>query len=303
MKVLSPIARKRYAQAGASVDEATQVVCIDRGLVAKALATTPSEFTFQALDPEFNVKVGGKHVCLAPTSGPPNIMDIHNGRRAGTFEDFCNLMKLSQSFDVIHTLGGAVEPQDVPVHAASLRDDAVDAAALWQDAVHFLARLAADRGLLRTDPHRPPGQRRRVQATPVRVDRNQHELAAAARHSDGRRHHRFRRGGAGADHHAVHAGRGDGAGHDHGRADACACRGTRRHHARAERAAGHADPLRQLHVERRHEVGFAGVSARPSMPRPRSAQVSSRATSRCRGVRRARQPRTRPTRRPPTRRR
>ena len=116
MKVLSPIARKRYAQAGASVDEATQVVCIDRGLVAKALATTPSEFTFKALDPEFNVKVGGKHVCLAPTSGPPNIMDIHNGRRAGTFEDFCNLMKLSQSFDVIHTLGGAVEPQDIPVH-------------------------------------------------------------------------------------------------------------------------------------------------------------------------------------------
>ena len=31
MKVLSPIARKRYAQAGASVDEATQVVRIDRG--------------------------------------------------------------------------------------------------------------------------------------------------------------------------------------------------------------------------------------------------------------------------------
>ncbi|MDH4311862.1 MAG: trimethylamine methyltransferase family protein, partial [Gammaproteobacteria bacterium] len=63
MKVLSPIARKRYAQAGATVDEYSQVVRIDRGLVAKALATTPSEFTFQALDPEFNVQVGGKHVC------------------------------------------------------------------------------------------------------------------------------------------------------------------------------------------------------------------------------------------------
>ena len=31
-------------------------------------------------------------------------------------QDFHNLVKLSQSFDVIHTLGGAVEPQDVPVH-------------------------------------------------------------------------------------------------------------------------------------------------------------------------------------------
>ncbi len=58
------------------------------------------------------MQIGGRHVCFAPTSGPPNIMDIHNGRRAGTFEDFCNLIKLCQTFDVIHSLGGAVEPQD-----------------------------------------------------------------------------------------------------------------------------------------------------------------------------------------------
>jgi trimethylamine--corrinoid protein Co-methyltransferase len=116
MKVLSAIGRKRYADAGASVDESTQVVRIDRGMVAKALATTPSEFTFHTPDPEFNVKIGGRHVCFAPTSGPPNIMDIHNGRRAGTVEDFRNLIKLCQTFDVMHSLGGAVEPQDSPVH-------------------------------------------------------------------------------------------------------------------------------------------------------------------------------------------
>ncbi len=116
MKVLSAIGRQRYKDAGATVDEATQVVRIDRGLVSAALATTPGDFTFHTLNPEFNVPIGGRSVCFAPTSGPPNIMDIHNGRRAGTLEDFCNLMKLSQSFDVIHSLGGAVEPQDVPVH-------------------------------------------------------------------------------------------------------------------------------------------------------------------------------------------
>ncbi len=115
MKVLSAIGRRRFAEAGASVDESTQVVRIDRGMVAKALATTPSEFTFHTPDPEFNVTIGGRHVCFAPTSGPPNIMDIHNGRRAGTVEDFRNLIKLCQTFDVIHSLGGAVEPQDSPV--------------------------------------------------------------------------------------------------------------------------------------------------------------------------------------------
>jgi len=116
MKVLSAPARARYAQGGATVDEASQVVRIDRELVARALATTPSEFTFHAVNPELHVPVGGRNVCLAPTSGPPNIMDIHGGRRAGTLEDFRNLIKLCQSFDVIHSLGGAVEPQDVPVH-------------------------------------------------------------------------------------------------------------------------------------------------------------------------------------------
>jgi trimethylamine--corrinoid protein Co-methyltransferase len=34
---------------------------------------------------------------MAPTSGPPNIMDIENGRRAGTLQDFCNLMKLCRT--------------------------------------------------------------------------------------------------------------------------------------------------------------------------------------------------------------
>jgi trimethylamine--corrinoid protein Co-methyltransferase len=116
MKVLSAPARRRYASIGAQVDEATQVVRLDRGLVAEALATTPSEFEFQSVNPEFNVKVGGRNVCFAPTSGPPNAMDLAGGRRAGTLEDYRNFMKLSQSFDVLHTLGGTVEPQDVPVH-------------------------------------------------------------------------------------------------------------------------------------------------------------------------------------------
>ena len=116
MKVLSAIGRQRYRDAGATVDEATGVVRLDRGLVAKALATAPGEFTFHTLNPEFNVPIGGRSVCFAPTSGPPNIMDTEGGRRAGTLGDFENLTKLCQSFDVIHSLGGAVEPQDVPVH-------------------------------------------------------------------------------------------------------------------------------------------------------------------------------------------
>jgi trimethylamine--corrinoid protein Co-methyltransferase len=120
MKVLAPDARERYAAGGASVDDATQMVRIDRGLVAASLTTAPRSFTLHAQDPARHVPLGGRHVAMAPTSGPPNIIDTERGRRAGTFEDFCNLMKLCQSFEVIQVLGGGVEPQDVPVHVRHL---------------------------------------------------------------------------------------------------------------------------------------------------------------------------------------
>ncbi|MBS0373056.1 MAG: trimethylamine methyltransferase family protein [Proteobacteria bacterium] len=115
MRVLLPEARQRYAAGGASVDEASQMVRFDRGLVAASLATTPREFVLHAKDPEWHLPIGGRNVVFAPTSGPPNIMDSARGRRAGSFEDFCNIMKLTQSFDVLHCLGGGVEPQDVPI--------------------------------------------------------------------------------------------------------------------------------------------------------------------------------------------
>ena len=120
MKVLATDARVRYAEGGAQVDESTMMVRLDRGLVAQSLASAPRSFGLHALDPARNVSLAGRSVVFAPTSGPPNIMDIERGRRAGTLEDFSNLMKLCQSFEAIHVLGGAVEPQDIPVHIRHL---------------------------------------------------------------------------------------------------------------------------------------------------------------------------------------
>ena len=115
MKVLSADARARYRDAGADVDDASQVVRLARELVGASLATAPGDITLHSVDPERHMPLANPCVAFAVTSGPPNIMDTARGRRAGTFEDFCNLMKLCQSFEVIHVLGGATEPQDIPV--------------------------------------------------------------------------------------------------------------------------------------------------------------------------------------------
>ena len=47
--------------------------------------------------------------------------------------------------------------------------------------------------------------------------------------------------------------------HHRRRADARACRGAVRHHARPDRRARHPDHVRQLHVQRGHEVRLAGL--------------------------------------------
>jgi trimethylamine---corrinoid protein Co-methyltransferase len=120
MKVLSADARRLYREAGATVDEASNIVRIDRDLVAISLASAPREITLHSVDPLRHVPLSDNHVAFAPTSGPPNIMDTARGRRAGTLEDFCNLTKLCQSFEVIHVLGGSTEPQDIAVNVRHL---------------------------------------------------------------------------------------------------------------------------------------------------------------------------------------
>ncbi len=136
MKVLSADGRARYAAGGGQVDEDSMVVRLDRGLVAESLSHTPRALTLHALDAAHDAQVSGRHVAMAPTSGPPNIMDIENGRRAGTLQDFCNLMKLCQSFEVIQVLGGAVEPQDIPVHVRHL--EVMRAQLLLTDKIPFI---------------------------------------------------------------------------------------------------------------------------------------------------------------------
>lgn len=113
MRVLLPEARARYAAAGALVDEAAESVRLDRSLVEAALSSAPAKVEMTAPNPERNVVLGGQSVAVVPVSGPPNASDLDRGRRPGTLRDLHELLKLAQSFDVIHLLGPSIEPQDV----------------------------------------------------------------------------------------------------------------------------------------------------------------------------------------------
>jgi trimethylamine--corrinoid protein Co-methyltransferase len=120
MRVLSARGRAVLAAAGASVDEASQMVRLDRAQVSAALASVPAEANLIAGNPARSCRVGGPHVVFAPVAGPPSVSDLQRGKRTGSIADFRDFVRLSQAFDVIHVLGQMTEPQDVAVSVRHL---------------------------------------------------------------------------------------------------------------------------------------------------------------------------------------
>jgi trimethylamine--corrinoid protein Co-methyltransferase len=116
LEIRSPAARAVYAQAGALVDETTQMVRLGRDLIEAQLHHAPERFVLHARNPARHLAVGGNVVNFGPVTGAPNIRDSEGGRRYGDLEAFRNILKLTHTLGVLHWQGGiVVEPVDVPV--------------------------------------------------------------------------------------------------------------------------------------------------------------------------------------------
>ena len=115
IRVLHAEGRQRYRAAGAMVDEDSQMVRIDRGMVAQALASAPVRFTLAGGGPGRDIPVGGNSLMFTAGAGCPNITDLERGRRPGRLSDFIETTKLQQSFDIIPKQAPAIEAQDVAV--------------------------------------------------------------------------------------------------------------------------------------------------------------------------------------------
>ena len=86
----------------------------EAGLIEDLIASLPARFTLHARNPERHVEIGGDAVAFAVVSSAPNVSDLDRGRRPGNFADFCDLLRLAQSLNVCHLIGGyPVEPIDL----------------------------------------------------------------------------------------------------------------------------------------------------------------------------------------------
>lgn len=116
VKVLLPEARKIFAEAGARVDEMTDMVYIGRDIISGALASAPKSIECRAgaRHRDFVLELGS--LTFQPGAGAPHATDRDRGRRPGSARDFRELTQLTQHFDVFQMVPPLIEPQDVPTN-------------------------------------------------------------------------------------------------------------------------------------------------------------------------------------------
>ena len=121
IEVMSNRALEVFRAAGAKIDDATMTVRIDRGLVAQALATAPAAFTLTSRNRDKQIIVGGNNINFSLVAGPPNVHDCERGRRPGSYDDYCNFIRLAHYFNAIHLIGNQVcAPVEMPANSRHL---------------------------------------------------------------------------------------------------------------------------------------------------------------------------------------
>ncbi len=146
IEVMSDEALDLLAAAGAEVERADNMVRFDRALIAELIGKAPSEVTLTPRNPERRVTLGGNNVNFALVSGPPNVHDAERGRRVGNYSDYCDLLRLAQSLNIIHTIGNQpVAPVELPAETRHL--DCYLANVTYTDRVFGCTSIGAERAL------------------------------------------------------------------------------------------------------------------------------------------------------------
>jgi len=146
IEFLSTRALDVLAAAGARVDRSDKLVRFDRALIAELVAKAPEMVTLTPRNPDRRLVLGGNTINFALVSGPPNVHDNIKGRRAGNFDDYCDLLRLMQSLNIIHCIGNQpVAPVELPAESRHL--DCYRANVTLTDRVFACTAIGADRAL------------------------------------------------------------------------------------------------------------------------------------------------------------
>jgi trimethylamine--corrinoid protein Co-methyltransferase len=146
IEFMGAAARQRLRQAGASVDEATGLTKLPRELVLGAIKSAPASFVLTPRNPERRIHLGENFISFGLVAGPPNIHDSVHGRRAGNLEDYVRLIKLAQSFDIIHLIGNQ-PTAPIELNARTRHLDCYRANVTYADRVYHCTAIGRNRAL------------------------------------------------------------------------------------------------------------------------------------------------------------
>ena len=121
IKVLDARSRSYLAQAGCTVDEAEEMVRFDPDRVMELVSLAPATVDLHARNPDYNLTLGGNEIVFSSVMCPPFANDLDRGRRAGTFEEMREYVKLVHAINAVHQAGGGgFEPLDLPAETRHL---------------------------------------------------------------------------------------------------------------------------------------------------------------------------------------
>ncbi|MGQ0676669.1 MAG: trimethylamine methyltransferase family protein [Rhodospirillales bacterium] len=121
VEFLSDPALEVFEKAGCKVDRSSRLVRFDREMLREVVRRAPRQFCIHARNADRSIVLGDNSINVGPVGSPPNVSDLDRGRRPGTFEDQCNLIKLHQSLTCVHHSGGTpVEALDLPPESRHL---------------------------------------------------------------------------------------------------------------------------------------------------------------------------------------
>ena len=144
IEFLSEAARRRLKAAGADVRPDGPLVRFDRALTMELVARAPSSFTLTPRNPARALSFGGDSIAFNSVGGPAYASDLAGGRRQGSFADFENFIRLTQSLEALHLCGG-VPVAPVDLDAATRHLDCIRSTLTLSDKVWHASGLGRRR--------------------------------------------------------------------------------------------------------------------------------------------------------------
>jgi trimethylamine---corrinoid protein Co-methyltransferase len=146
IEFMGKAARDVLKRAGAEVDDESGLVRIDREIVRQSLAKAPSRFALTPRNAARRIELGDDHVNFSLVAGPPFVHDSVQGRRGGNLADYERLIRLAQSFEIIHYIGNQpTVPLELPAETRHL--DCYRANIVNSDKVFHCTAIGAERAL------------------------------------------------------------------------------------------------------------------------------------------------------------